>query len=296
MKSLKQGFTLIELLVVIAIIAILAAILFPVFAQAKLAAKKTAGGAQMKQIGTAANLYQSDYDDGLPTWGSVWTHRDNVSGTYIGALDIPENYWDFMLLPYVKSDVLVLRNPDGTINRRSYGGLWRAPGAENQPTQRSIVINQLLVWDITVGGTPLNWVADTNIANGRYRWPTQNEIDLPAETVFVADGGSDGRYEPPYFLNGYVDRWVNRAIPTRSAPWRYENGSNYVYTDSHAKFELGNKMYPNPGPNRAVATWTQADFARVRCAAAMWFASDRSSKTLIRTDAANRGFPCTQLN
>jgi prepilin-type N-terminal cleavage/methylation domain-containing protein len=60
---MKRAFTLIELLVVIAIIAILAAILFPVFAQAKLAAKKTAALAQMKQLSTAVMLYAGDADD-----------------------------------------------------------------------------------------------------------------------------------------------------------------------------------------------------------------------------------------
>lgn len=60
------GFTLIELLVVIAIIAILAAILFPVFAQAKEAAKQTVCLSNARQIGIATRLYQSDYDDGEP--------------------------------------------------------------------------------------------------------------------------------------------------------------------------------------------------------------------------------------
>ncbi len=57
---LKRAFTLIELLVVIAIIAILAAILFPVFAQAKEAAKKTASLSNCKQVGTAINIYLAD--------------------------------------------------------------------------------------------------------------------------------------------------------------------------------------------------------------------------------------------
>ncbi|RYG39555.1 prepilin-type N-terminal cleavage/methylation domain-containing protein, partial [bacterium] len=62
----SKAFTLIELLVVIAIIAILAAILFPVFAQAKTAAKKTAHLSNLKQTGTSLVLYQGDSDDVLP--------------------------------------------------------------------------------------------------------------------------------------------------------------------------------------------------------------------------------------
>ena len=62
----RKAFTLIELLVVIAIIAILAAILFPVFAQAKNAAKKTQSISNLKQIGTSTLLYSADYDDTYP--------------------------------------------------------------------------------------------------------------------------------------------------------------------------------------------------------------------------------------
>jgi len=73
MKSVKMdvmgrrdGFTLIELLVVIAVIAILAAILFPVFAQAKAAAKKTACISNLSQIGKGTLIYMGDYDDRFP--------------------------------------------------------------------------------------------------------------------------------------------------------------------------------------------------------------------------------------
>src|ERR1044072_5111146 len=66
MKCSRKGFPLIELLVVIAIIAILAAILFPVFAKARAKARQTACLANMRQIGNALMMYAQDYDETLP--------------------------------------------------------------------------------------------------------------------------------------------------------------------------------------------------------------------------------------
>jgi prepilin-type N-terminal cleavage/methylation domain-containing protein/prepilin-type processing-associated H-X9-DG protein len=87
---MKKAFTLIELLVVIAIIAILAAILFPVFAQAKLAAKKTQVLSNVKQIGTGQLLYINDNDDTSPALG--------------------QGDWTDKLYPYVKSEEMFM-NP-----------------------------------------------------------------------------------------------------------------------------------------------------------------------------------------
>jgi len=74
----KSAFTLIELLVVIAIIAILAAILFPVFAQAKVAAKKTQAISNVKNLSTAAQIYLSDYDDQFPI-ANIWNPQNNLT-------------------------------------------------------------------------------------------------------------------------------------------------------------------------------------------------------------------------
>ncbi|HLK17081.1 MAG TPA: type II secretion system protein [Fimbriimonadaceae bacterium] len=100
---MKAGFTLIELLVVIAIISILAAILFPVFAQAKSMAKATAAMSNVRQIGMATALYATDCDDTLPL--AVY-----ASGASYTA-------WNDMLDPYVKSSQI-----------------WYCPGSKVSPT------------------------------------------------------------------------------------------------------------------------------------------------------------------
>jgi len=100
---LKKAFTLIELLVVIAIIAILAAILFPVFAQAKAAAKRTTSLSNQKQIDLASIMYSGDYDDTeiMPTvfLGSCSAPAYVCFGAPYGG-EVP---WPLLAQPYVKN-------------------------------------------------------------------------------------------------------------------------------------------------------------------------------------------------
>jgi len=112
MNHRKSAFTLIELLVVIAIIAILAAILFPVFAQAKLAAKKTVALSNAKNLGLALQIYQGDFDDNLIK--SFFGFPQQCSGpwaTYYG--------WRDALAPYDKSND-ILRDPSNPFSDKSY--------------------------------------------------------------------------------------------------------------------------------------------------------------------------------
>src|SRR5476649_1299112 len=103
MKKSNRAFTLIELLVVIAIIAILAAILFPVFAQAKEAAKKTACLSNTKQMSLGLYIYTGDYDDTLPntsyeqnTAGFPQTFNPTNPNSY-------QIHWTFLIQPYLKN-------------------------------------------------------------------------------------------------------------------------------------------------------------------------------------------------
>ncbi|MHB1000997.1 MAG: type II secretion system protein [Armatimonadota bacterium] len=112
----NKGFTLIELLVVIAIIAILAAILFPVFAKAREAARSTACISNMKQLGTALQMYIQESDDQLPCLdhsaafaiGDVWGELyGGHAGIPVGWLNYAKQYTiKAQLDPYVKSSKL----------------------------------------------------------------------------------------------------------------------------------------------------------------------------------------------
>jgi prepilin-type N-terminal cleavage/methylation domain-containing protein/prepilin-type processing-associated H-X9-DG protein len=109
-----RGFTLIELLVVIAIIAILAAILFPVFAQAREKARQIQCLSNYKQMGNAGLAYLSDFDEHFPlsfAWhGNQWGWRyiyttppDWRAGSTSSVIAIRSQYWGFTLQPYIKN-------------------------------------------------------------------------------------------------------------------------------------------------------------------------------------------------
>ena len=89
------GFTLIELLVVIAIIAILAAILFPVFSRAREKARQAACSSNLKQLGLAVKMYSSDWDERFP--------RVCSKGTPVGCPDLTEKCWMSDVYPYIKN-------------------------------------------------------------------------------------------------------------------------------------------------------------------------------------------------
>lgn len=126
----RKAFTLIELLVVIAIIAILAAILFPVFARAKEAAKKTSAIAQARQLAASVMLYAADYDDYF------------VPATIYPNGPEPRRIWPPLIFPYVKNE-----------------GIFVAPGTDakyatdwNTRNQQNIGLNGATAVDLTPSG------------------------------------------------------------------------------------------------------------------------------------------------
>ena len=104
MKHTRRGFTLIELLVVIAIIAILAAILFPVFAQAREKARAISCLSNIKQVNLGFQMYMQDYDE---MWLFRPGHTPSASGycdwKYVCGNDIPAQDWQDVIQPYIKN-------------------------------------------------------------------------------------------------------------------------------------------------------------------------------------------------
>lgn len=114
---MKRAFTLIELLVVIAIIAILAAILFPVFTQAKLAAKKTQAMSNMKQLGTSLEIYLSNSDDAFAMCANYGTPTTD-----------PNRVWTNAVMPYVKNTGIFVLPTGGNAK---FSDSWANRGWQN---------------------------------------------------------------------------------------------------------------------------------------------------------------------
>ena len=296
---MKKAFTLIELLVVIAIIAILAAILFPVFAQAKEAAKKTACLSNTKQIGLALLMYGTDNDDGYPTWSDfygLYTSTTNLYTRYntahtlaaMGGSNGPQFYWDAHLLPYVKS---------GNPPQDGYGGVWHCPSDSKVQTLRSMGLSQCFTY-----------VCQSSSSKA-YVWRSANEVVRPANTVFAGDSGEAGMVGRPQNFFSYYDTYSLNGVPNiaaqgtsdgfydREAPNRHGGGGltgsgNYVYCDGHAKSNQLPKMFYWPTGTPHLATSTDKGFARC-ITGQVWTVTDAEAADQAYYAIDVYGVPCT---
>jgi prepilin-type N-terminal cleavage/methylation domain-containing protein len=222
-----RGFTLIELLVVIAIIAILAAILFPVFASARESARQTRCLSNGKQIGLAMQMYAQDYDERLPIVGSAIEPGTLLEGRKRNRQ--PFNGWSLVMLPYIKSRDL-FRCPSMPAVFQGSGACAKFNG---QPITNSYSYNWFLGADGTYGGTGYTTSFDRS---DRWDTPiTMSAVSQPANTIAFLHSNS----VPPYgaawgctYMTIETPDFINK-IRMRAI---HKDGDNLVFVDGHSKW------------------------------------------------------------
>lgn len=270
----QRGFTLIELLVVIAIIAILAAILFPVFAQAREAARKTTCVSNSKQMGTAISMYKTDYDDTFPM--AYYYNNDNNSGNGYSQ-------WSGLIQPYTKSwgmficpsDKIKGLAPTDFVGDNLGFGVPPGQTAQNavqdfQAPRLSYTANAAVMPRKRRTADPANVVSDSAVDAPADTILVAEMTDIPAcindtssasgvaykshrstNAVTLAGGGTfTGETEAPGTPLAAISPAAARSALTTcqtasanglphiayTAPDRHAGGSVYVYCDGHAKW------------------------------------------------------------
>jgi prepilin-type N-terminal cleavage/methylation domain-containing protein/prepilin-type processing-associated H-X9-DG protein len=219
-KNRIKGFTLIELLVVIAIIAILAAILFPVFSRARENARRSSCQSNLKQLSLAVLQYAQDNDDRL----------SGATGT---GCSTQLNLWHSAYMPYIKSSQTLFcpsvksytGNDPTHINASHYGlaAIW-SPANYTTPTNVAVISR---LWGESGSCPP------TNRFGGNA--PLLDSIPEPTRTCLIAEtaerdpsGRFTGNGKPIFDALAIYNMPVSRFV--------HLEGSNYAYLDGHVKW------------------------------------------------------------
>jgi len=225
LKSLKAGFTLIELLVVIAIIAILAAILFPVFAKAREKARTISCLSNTKQLGLAVAMYVQDHDE---AFGGGSTHLGGDPSSCIG-----HRWWLDMIEPYVKNRQL--KNcPSERVSVPFFDPiLGDVKGTDcSNPGQyySSYSWNVIICWIDGANGLGSFGCIPTLKYWGIRRGTALAAVSRPAEVIQIMDS-ADG------WIETWADSMTDLARSRDGLPYRrHTDGFNAAYVDGHAKW------------------------------------------------------------
>jgi prepilin-type N-terminal cleavage/methylation domain-containing protein/prepilin-type processing-associated H-X9-DG protein len=241
-----RGFTLIELLVVIAIIAILAAILFPVFAQARDKARQAACLSNVKQIGMGLMMYLQDYDENYP---ANYTYRIWGLGTHPNA-NLSDGralfWWQDLIEPYVKNDAVWLCPSRSPHIAYTFG--------------RPRDLKTPLIKDYTAsvacdGRTPAPWSTANGacgvFVNGDSTTRNMAQQEAPADTIAFFDG-----HNFELWRLEQTDAWANSGrgpsfwgnapnlvtAPTGHVDKRHNGGFHAGYADGHAKWIRNSRL------------------------------------------------------
>jgi prepilin-type N-terminal cleavage/methylation domain-containing protein/prepilin-type processing-associated H-X9-DG protein len=194
---MKRGFTLIELLVVIAIIAILAAILFPVFARAREKARQTSCLSNIKQTQLSVLMYAQDYDE-------TFCLASNANGR-----------WFILMEPYLKNEQILVCP---SVKTKNPGIGWNIRGGSPDSNAATGLVRQ--------NGMGYHYTPPHNIDTPTGARLSLADIEEPASTVHLGD------LSPPYGGGvGYLVLYNKSYLPDV-----HNEGANYSFVDGHAKW------------------------------------------------------------
>jgi len=219
-KSLRyQAFTLIELLVVIAIIAILAAILFPVFARARESARRASCMSNLKQIALGIMQYTQDYDDTLPRRGKA-----TEVGASIG--------WADSLQPYLKSTQVFqcpseVNPPNADPSQAGYTDYWY----NGELNTKSLAILAFPSQTVMNGDGQTGIQSGFETGNARYDYDGCSETKL--DGTYVDSAGCSSSTTPAPI------KWED-ITDYQSPLGRHLDGANYSFADGHVKWLKAN--------------------------------------------------------
>jgi prepilin-type N-terminal cleavage/methylation domain-containing protein/prepilin-type processing-associated H-X9-DG protein len=211
---MKKGFTLIELLVVIVIIAILAALLFPVFSQAKVKGKQADCMSNLKEIGVAVALYESDSDDHFPLGHAP--ESDPLS-SFDGGGDYEPHFIE-LLRPYIKN--------------RNAEGIWRC---KVDPSPRFNKEGDNTEFHVSYA------------VNGWFEYgQSATSVEQPSAKIHVLESVDDdhahwwqiGRTSPQDPMLGFAEvvDLNDKRFKEQFAYTRHNGGSQYLFADQHTKW------------------------------------------------------------
>jgi prepilin-type N-terminal cleavage/methylation domain-containing protein len=209
----RAAFTLIELLVVIAIIAILAAILFPVFAQAREQARKTSCVSNLRQLATAVMMYVQDYDEKFPAWSGVCSHNPGevispTTGPCGNDTEMSFFRWAVLTQPYIKN-TQIFKCPSYPDN------FWKWDGWIFRPCYDT--------WPIA-GYNGISYEFKLGMAVAARCGRGLPAFDRPAQNMVVLENSSIHQKTPAGFWQCTPEQNVRQM------------GFNAIFADGHAKF------------------------------------------------------------
>jgi prepilin-type N-terminal cleavage/methylation domain-containing protein/prepilin-type processing-associated H-X9-DG protein len=236
----RRAFTLIELLVVIAIIAILAAILFPVFAQAREEARQTTCASNLKQLGLGMTMYAQDWDEHLLGFGFGNGYGRKSPGDFV--------YWQAILQPYMKNRGVTLC-PSLKVN---YGSpTWFSCLDNIDVTCKNAKCSQC-DWNVSYAVNAINtwsavkWKDCKGAACTQAHFGpgdrTMAEVQDPSGTIYITDASipdiwNDGHLGVPHGSNLF--NWGAARKPTHMGNF------NVTFVDGHVKVMRLGQALPN---------------------------------------------------